>query len=190
MLFRNYSSDVKEVEPMIWEACRATSAAATFFDPVSIGPFGEEFIDGATESNNPIERLLEEARRVWQDIDARMGCILSIGTGQSPLTSWGENALQVIDTLKGLATETEKTENRFRMSHEGRKWSNYYYRFNVERGLEKIGLGEHNKKAELAAATRAYLDSDNIRERIASFLETVLIPREDLSERARDSMLS
>ena len=49
---------------MIWEACRATSAAATFFDPVSIGPYGEEFIDGATESNNPIERLLEEARRV------------------------------------------------------------------------------------------------------------------------------
>ena len=172
---------------MIWEACRATSAAATFFDPVSIGPFGEEYIDGATESNNPIERLLEEARRVWQDIDARMGCILSIGTGQSPLTSWGENALEVVDTLKGLATETEKTEKRFRMSIQGGKWSNLYFRFNVERGLEKIGLGDHNKKAELAAATRAYLDNDDIQKRIASFLETIA-PQEAVSERNKDSM--
>ena len=188
VLFRNYSCDVEEVEPKIWEACRATSAAATFFDPVSIGPYGEEFIDGATESNNPIERLLEEARRVWEDMDARMGCIVSIGTGQSPLTSWGNNALDVIGTLKHLATETEKTENRFRMSHEGRKWSNLYFRFNVERGLEKIGLEEHNKRPELATATRIYLDTHDTRERIASFLETVLTPQEALSERTKDSM--
>ena len=116
-----------------------------------------------------------------------MGCIVSIGTGQSPLTSWGDNALEVIGTLKGLATETEKTENRSRMSLRGRKWSNLYFRFNVERGLEKIGLEEHNKNAELAAATRAYLDNDDIRKRIASFLETVN-PQEAVSERNRDSM--
>ncbi|KAK0703246.1 hypothetical protein B0T26DRAFT_680951 [Lasiosphaeria miniovina] len=30
-----------------WQACRATSAATTFFDPIAIGPFGEEFVDGA-----------------------------------------------------------------------------------------------------------------------------------------------
>ena len=173
---------------MIWEACRATSAAATFFDPVSIGPYGEEFIDGATESNNPIEKMLKEARRVWEDIDARMGCIVSIGTGQSPLTSWGNNALDVIGTLKHLATETEKTEHRFRMSHEGRKWSNLYFRFNVERGLEKIGLEEYQKKSELATATRIYLDNYDIRRRVATFLETILTPQEAVSEENRDGM--
>ncbi len=31
----------------IWQACRATSAATTFFDPIAIGPFKEEFVDGA-----------------------------------------------------------------------------------------------------------------------------------------------
>lgn len=194
VLFRNYSSNVEDVEPTIWEAGRATSAAATFFDPISIGPYGEQFVDGATESNNPIERLLEEAQCVWKDIDGRMGCIVSIGTGQSPLTSWGDNAFKVVGTLKALATETEKTENRFRMSHEGRKWKKLYFRFNVERGLEKIGLEEHNKMAELATATRIYLDQRDIQERIASFVETVLTPEETgleeaLNERTKDSML-
>ncbi|RKK23966.1 hypothetical protein BFJ66_g17284 [Fusarium oxysporum f. sp. cepae] len=37
----------------IWQACRATSAATTFFDPIAIGPYREEFIDGALGANNP-----------------------------------------------------------------------------------------------------------------------------------------
>lgn len=188
VLFRSYASKIGEVEPTIWEAGRATSAAATFFDPISIGPYEEQFIDGATESNNPIERMMEEARRIWENIDVRLGCIVSIGTGQSPLMSWGDNALKVVGTLKSLATETEKTENRFRMSHEGRKWNKLYFRFNVERGLENIGLEEHKKKAELATATRIYLAQHDTQERIASFLETVLSPEKALNERTKHSM--
>ncbi|KAL2007457.1 hypothetical protein VTN00DRAFT_8895 [Thermoascus crustaceus] len=32
----------------IWEAARATSAASSFFNPISIGIYSEEFVDGAT----------------------------------------------------------------------------------------------------------------------------------------------
>ena len=38
----------------IWEACQATSAASSFFDPIAIGRYGEEFVDGATGVNNPV----------------------------------------------------------------------------------------------------------------------------------------
>jgi len=38
----------------IWEACRATSAASSFFNPIAIGRYKEEFMDGATGANNPI----------------------------------------------------------------------------------------------------------------------------------------
>jgi hypothetical protein len=31
----------------IWQACQATSAATSFFDHIDIGPYGEEFVDGA-----------------------------------------------------------------------------------------------------------------------------------------------
>ncbi len=41
----------------IWQACRATSAATTFFDPIAIGPFDEEFVDDALGANNPVYAL-------------------------------------------------------------------------------------------------------------------------------------
>ncbi|KMU75740.1 hypothetical protein CIHG_10262 [Coccidioides immitis H538.4] len=37
-----------------WEACRATSAASSFFSPIAIGPYKEGFVDGATGANNPV----------------------------------------------------------------------------------------------------------------------------------------
>jgi hypothetical protein len=30
------------------------SAAKSFFDPIAIGPFDEEFVDGALGANNPV----------------------------------------------------------------------------------------------------------------------------------------
>lgn len=161
------------MEPTIWEAGRATSAAATFFDPISIGPYGEEFIDGATESNNPIEKLMEEARQVWGNIDDRLDCIVSIGTGQPPAKPWGNNALEVIDTLKAVATETERTATRFRNSQDGQKWGSRYFRLNVDRGLENIGLEEHTKRDQLVTATRIYLDKPDTRDSVKRFLSVV-----------------
>lgn len=43
----------------IWEAARATSAASSFFDDITIA--GEGFVDGATGANNPIFKLWTEA---------------------------------------------------------------------------------------------------------------------------------
>jgi predicted acylesterase/phospholipase RssA len=49
----------------IWEAARATSAATTFFKPITIGD--ETFIDGATGANNPVRYMLAEARDVFNN---------------------------------------------------------------------------------------------------------------------------
>lgn len=45
----------------IWEAARATSAASTFFEPISIGDHGERFTDGALIHNNPVFQVYKEA---------------------------------------------------------------------------------------------------------------------------------
>lgn len=45
----------------VWQACRATSAATTFFDPIAIGIPPEEFVDGALGMNNPIFALWNQA---------------------------------------------------------------------------------------------------------------------------------
>ncbi|KAK7397528.1 hypothetical protein QQX98_013107 [Neonectria punicea] len=51
----------------IWQACRATSAATTSFDPIAIGPFQEQFVDGALGANNPVYTLWNQAQDIWAD---------------------------------------------------------------------------------------------------------------------------
>jgi hypothetical protein len=83
--------------------------------------------------------------------------LVSIGTGIPKLQPIHNDVLGIMKTLTELATETEWTaeqfrRNQYRLDKEGR-----YYRFNVDHGLEDIGLEEAKKKNEIAAATRRYL---------------------------------
>ncbi|EXJ76783.1 uncharacterized protein A1O5_01291 [Cladophialophora psammophila CBS 110553] len=163
VLLRSYASrQVAEVDCTIWEAARATSAASGFFDPIKIGKFGEQFLDGATGANNPIEKVLEEARAIWPDLTERLQCIVSIGTGQPSLLPFGSNLKQVATTLINIATETENTAKNFQINHVpslGSPSHKKYFRFNVAKGLEEVGLEEHERKAQIAATTKVYLET-------------------------------
>jgi patatin-like phospholipase/acyl hydrolase len=46
----------------IWEVCRATSAASSFFDPIAVGRYEEEFVDGGIGANNPVTELWNQAQ--------------------------------------------------------------------------------------------------------------------------------
>lgn len=145
----------------IWEACRATSAASSFFDPISIGPYGEEFIDGATGANNPIWEVWNQAQLMWgpQPLEGRVKCIVSIGTGIPSIKPFQDDVFHIGDTLVRVSTETEQTAERFRRDKSHLEDSARYYRFNVDRGLEEVGLEESKKRKEIAAATRRYVGS-------------------------------
>ncbi|EJT68900.1 hypothetical protein GGTG_13563 [Gaeumannomyces tritici R3-111a-1] len=147
----------------IWQACRATSAATTFFDPIAIGPFGEEFVDGALGANNPVYVVWNQAQDVWGDqLQRKLRCFVSIGTGVPNLKPVRDDALGIWSTLKELATETEKTAQQFHRDKSALDDEGRYYRFNVDHGLEEIGLEESKKKAEIAAATRRYIESQAV----------------------------
>lgn len=163
---RSYdTSAVKEVDCEIWEAGRATSAASTFFDPIKIGELGEEFIDGGTGFNNPVNEVLNEARDIWgQETDRRIQCIVSIGTGRPPSPKFGGNAYAVVMTLKDLATDTQKTAEDFAKNHKADALAGRNFRFNVSHGLEDVGLEEYKEKSTIAAATKAYLSEPEVRD--------------------------
>ncbi|KAK4170949.1 hypothetical protein QBC36DRAFT_295822 [Triangularia setosa] len=148
----------------IWQACRATSAATTFFDPIAIGPFDEEFVDGALGANNPVYALWTQAQDVWGDQlrGRRLKCVVSIGTGVPALKPMRNDVFGIWATLKELATETEKTAEQFRRDHSNLDNEGRYYRFNVDHGLEDVGLEESKKKKEIAAATRRYVTSQGV----------------------------
>ncbi|KAK0387403.1 hypothetical protein NLU13_5715 [Sarocladium strictum] len=120
----------------IWEACRATSAAKTFFDPVEIGPNKEKFSDGGLRNNNPVYQVWDQARQVWKlsDNDLRRSKV---------------------------ATDTERTAEEFVKGKADLRQASQYFRFNVPRGLEGIGLDEAAQLSRIASATRAYIQTED-----------------------------
>ncbi|RYP46519.1 hypothetical protein DL768_007291 [Monosporascus sp. mg162] len=148
----------------IWEACRATSAASSFFDPIAIGRYNEEFVDGATGANNPVVELWNQAQLMWgpDPLEGKVQCLVSIGTGIPSLKPFRNDLLHIGETLVAIATETEQTAERFRRDKAYLDGSNRYFRFNVVRGLEDIGLEKSTKRKEIAAATRRYIASQDV----------------------------
>jgi predicted acylesterase/phospholipase RssA len=148
----------------IWEACRATSAASSFFDPIAIGRYKEQFVDGGTGANNPIREMWDQAWLEWGPgvLESKIKCLVSIGTGIPSLKPFKDDVFNIGDTLVAIATETEQTAERFRRERPFLDQARRYYRFNVVRGLEDIGLEESKKITEIAAATRRYVSSQEV----------------------------
>ncbi|KAI9862173.1 MAG: hypothetical protein M1824_001554 [Vezdaea acicularis] len=169
---RTYSTDdaidtLASSECTIWQAARATSAAAMFFDPIEIGR--QKFVDGATGFNNPVEVVLEEAESIWPDARPRIQSLVSIGTGVPDLKDFGDNLKEVVETLKAISTETEETEKRFFKNHKDRGVGGRYFRYNVQQGLGGVGLDEH-KIDKIEAATEYYLGVPQIKQTIDAFV--------------------
>lgn len=144
----------------IWEAARATSAATTFFNPITIGPNEQSFLDGATGSNNPVRKLWQEAKTIWHKpqnpLDEQIQCLVSIGTGVPSLEPFGKDPFAIGRTLLQIAVETERTANDFQREHEELDEQNRYFRFNVLRGLEKVKLEDRKSRNIIVTQTQAY----------------------------------
>lgn len=169
VIFSNYYSNRRGNQlrniAQVWEVARATSAAPTFFDPVKIG--GEIFGDGGTGANNPVDHLWMEASDVFSNeqpgwkLEDHLQCLVSIGTGKLPFVRFGTSFFkgEVLDALQAIATDTENKANHFEKVHHDLFERGCAFRFNVEQGLEGVGLEEVAKMADIEAVTRRYIES-------------------------------
>jgi len=154
----------------IWEAARATSAASTLFDPITIGPNDQTYVDGALGFNNPIQLLDRESKEMWPESDR---IFVSIGTGTAPGTSLEGNIVELAKRIKDIAIETERTHQGFYRDHETTLVvERRYFRFNVD-GLERIGLEEHKARPDIYAATMTYLESGTAGTMIKQLVEVL-----------------
>ncbi|CAG8953838.1 hypothetical protein HYFRA_00006730 [Hymenoscyphus fraxineus] len=153
----------------IWEAGRATSAATTFFDPITIGPYKQTFLDGATGANNPIAQLWNQAKDVWSSdsLESQLRCLISVGTGVPKVIPSGDYLHDIAFALSAIATETEKTAQEFHKTHRALDENNMYFRFNVPSGLEDVGLEETEKIPTIATATNDYLDTQTVHQQMS-----------------------
>ena len=88
-IFRSYSAEgVSRAKCAIWEAARATSAAPSFFKPMTIENPAPPitYVDGGLGYNNPSQLALVEAQRIWNSKNKDV-CLVSIGTGQQSAAS-------------------------------------------------------------------------------------------------------
>lgn len=148
-------------ECKIWEACRATSAATTFFDPIKIGKYGQMFADGGVLYNNPIQLVEREASAIWPN-RMESAVMVSIGTGSAPGGAFKGNLKKIIDAMKSIVTETEKTQNDFFRTHGAMVDENRLHRFNVFHGLADVGLEEWKEKEKIVNTTQTYLEKGEI----------------------------
>jgi hypothetical protein len=148
------------IRATICQAALTTSAATTFFEPVSIGD--RSFADGGLGANNPVDEVEGEASNIWcsetGDLKPLVKCFISIGTGNLGKKPFENSIVKFLrQTVVQIATETENTKRRFIA-----RWARHfdkkrYFRFNVEQELQEIGLEEYKKKGAMEAATEGYL---------------------------------
>ena len=152
--------DELEIPATISDAALATSAATGFFNPVSIG--ARQFVDGALGGNNPVDEAEEEASNIWcsesRDLKPLVKCFVSIRTGHPGKKAIEDHMLKFLSkTLVEIATETENTERRFIA-----RWAQHFdkkrfFRFNVEQGLQDVGLAEYQEQGAIQAKTDEHL---------------------------------
>ena len=174
---RNYPvPGIPDVPATICQAARATSAATTFFKPVSIG--ARRFADGALGANNPVDEVEGEASDIWcpetGDLKPLVKCFISIGTGNPGKKAMEGNLLKFLSkTLPELTTETEQTEKKSIAKWRQHYDSKQYFRFNVDQGLQDVGLAEYQEQGLIEAATEGYLDHQAVRFQVRDCIQNL-----------------
>jgi len=150
----------------IWQACRATSAALTFFEPITIGK--SRYSDGGLLENNPVQQVHGEASEVFED---REQILISLGTGTTKSTKFDPNLLTVADSLARLATDTERTADAFYRREDAKAAkAGQYFRFNVP-GLGDIGLEESARLHDIELETEKYLNNPEVGQKVVSCVQ-------------------
>ena len=144
---RSYSvRNEPNIRATICQAAHATSAATSFFEPVSIED--RTFADAGLGANNPVDEVEGEASNIWcpktADLKPLVKCFISIGTGNPGLKAFEDSMIKFLgQTVVEIATETENTERKFIARWAGHFGGKRYFRFNVDQGLQNVGLEEY-----------------------------------------------
>ncbi|KAK5733279.1 hypothetical protein LTS12_026975 [Elasticomyces elasticus] len=161
--FRSYESDNPDFSTRgatIPQAARATSAAVGFFEPVVLD--GITFYDGGLGANNPSIEAWEEIRDVWKprkdNVADIVSCFISIGCGDPGLQTIEKSAFQFLTkSLANIATETKRTAARFHKANVELFREKRCIRFNVEQGVQSVGLEEYKEMNKIKNAAEEYI---------------------------------
>jgi len=194
-IMRSYDTATADASTaLIWQAARATSAAPTFFDPITID--GVEYGDGGTGWNNPAAEAITEARNIWSN--RPLGCLLSLGTGLEDANQLSGNndtkpegasrflhrfsprtafRIKVAEYCVSSLTSCEKTHQDISTKYAGQIVLNRtYFRFNVPQGLSATRLEEWEKIGDIVSLTEDYMQTGEVLENKQAVARVLLKP--------------
>jgi hypothetical protein len=119
-------------------------------------------VNSALGANNPVDEVEGEAANIWcsetSELKPLVKCFISIGTGNPGKEAIEDNMLKFLSgTLVRIATETENAERKFVARWAKHYDKNRYFRFNVDQGLQQVGLAEYKEQGRIEAVTDEYL---------------------------------
>jgi hypothetical protein len=109
-----------------------------------------------------VDEVEGEASNIWcletADLKPLVKCLILIGTGNPGKKAFEYSMIKFLgQTVVEIATETENMERKFITRWAGHFDEKRYFRFNVDQGLQNVGLDEYKKKGAVEAATEGYL---------------------------------
>jgi predicted acylesterase/phospholipase RssA len=168
----------------IWQACRATSAATTFYEPLSID--GIRYSDGGLLYNNPVSLVHAEGSEMFREDET---LLISLGTGIASDREYNPNLFTITHQLVDLATRTQGEADAF-IRREGGKAAraNRYFRFNTP-GIGDIGLEEADKLLQIKLVSEKYLNNSEVGMKVTSCSQQLALGELELPEPLRSESL-
>lgn len=141
----------------IWQACRGTSAATTFFEHLKIGE--DFFSDGGLLYNNPVSLVHAEASEVFK---GRETLLISLGTGIGTDKVYDPNIVTVASVLADIATKTQaQADDFFRRDGGEKARSKRYFRFDIP-NIGDIAMDEAKELNKVKLGSEKYLDDPEV----------------------------
>jgi hypothetical protein len=183
----------------IWEVARAATAAPTVFKTMKIGNL--EFLDASfLGAQNPILMAFDEVSQMHRSTQDSVTLAVSIGSGNSRFNQrLFEERGKFLNILRQRDGAAEAHDQMLRLERQlrGTRREILYERFDVESGLQRIGLDQWKMKkpllgskahvnltlVKIRSATEAYLAQPAVQERLRVVAERLVKNRR---ERAQD----
>ena len=182
----------------IWEAARATSAAPTFFRPLTRGtpPHAVDWYDAGMGFNNPAYIVRSEAGRIWgrygsMNWQEKIGLFFSLGTGVPKILRMSRGGigqqlsarvrmpLQIVEHMKQMVTDTQRVANNMNDEFGSIHGPQTYFRFNVEQELSEVELFDYEKGDQIRMDTKSYMDSRKAKvAKCASSMVALCVPEQ------------